>query len=177
MDRNNQTVARTVSGHKYVAGTDIEVVRLSEEVPPTITPAVVFAKDVLPHKLGIPVLWTDQYRDLYIGVAVLPNNDAILIYRASTNTPFNAYWAMAQNGVVSGDSGAPYVTVVKNRLVALGTWTTGGVSMGGGPSFANQVSAINTAIRSLGSTTQLSTIDFTGSPKVIQNTLPDPMFR
>src|ERR1017187_8107153 len=68
VDSNSQTVARTVSSHDYVAGTDIEVVRLAKEVPSTVTPAWVFATGSLAHKMGIPVLWTDQYRDLYIGV-------------------------------------------------------------------------------------------------------------
>ena len=177
VDNNNQTVARTVSGHESVTGTDIEVVRLTKEVPSTVTPALVFATDALPHKTGIPVLWTDQFRELYIGVGVLANNDSILVYQASTNTLFHAYWATAHNGVVSGDSGAPYMTVINNRLVAMGTWTSGGATRGGGSSFAGQVSAINTAITSLGSTTSLQTIDASGSPKVIQNSPPNPRFR
>ena len=123
------------------------------------------------------MLWTDQFRELYIGVGILANNDSILVYQASTNTPFNAYWATAHNGVVSGDSGAPYMTIINGRLVAMGTWTSGGATRGGGSSFESQVSAINTAIRSLGSTTTLQTIDRSGSPKVIQSSPPDPMFR
>lgn len=177
VDTNNQTVARTVSGHDYVAGTDIEVVRLTKEVPSTITPAVVFAIGALPHNMGIPVLWTDQYRDLYIGVAVLADNSSIVVHQASTTTPFNAYWGTVHGGVVSGDSGAPYMTVINGRLVAMGTWISGGSTKGGGSSFESQVSAINTVIRSLGSTTTLQTIDASGSPKAIQSQPPDPMFR
>jgi hypothetical protein len=177
VDTNNQTVARTVSGHDYVAGTDIEVVRLTKEVPSTITPAVVFAIGALPHNMGIPVLWTDQYRDLYIGVAVLADNSSIVVHQASTTTPFNAYWGTVHGGVVSGDSGAPYMTVINGRLVAMGTWISGGSTKGGGSSFESQVSAINTVIRSLGSTTTLQTIDASGSPKAIQSQPPDPMVR
>jgi len=177
VDNKNQTVARTVSGYQNVTGSDIEVVRLSKEVPSTITPASVFATDALTPNVRIPVLWTDQYRDLYIGVAVFPNNTSILVYQTSATTPFSSYWGTAHNGVVSGDSGAPYMTIINSRLVAMGTWTSGGPTSGGGSSFAGHVSAINSAIRALGSTTTLQTIDATGSPKVIQSSPPDPMFR
>jgi hypothetical protein len=177
VDSKNKTVERTVSGHQVVSGTDIEVVRLTKEVPSTITPALVFVTDALARNMRIPVLWTDQYRDLYIGVGDVANDASILVYQAPTTTPFNAYWGTVHDGVVSGDSGAPYMTIINGRLVAMGTWTSGGKTGGGGSSFAGQVSAINTAINSLGSTTTLQTIDLNGSPKVIQRSLPDPMFR
>ena len=177
VDNKNETVARTVSGHKVVTGTDIEVVRLTKTVPSTITPAAVFATGALTHNLRIPVLWTDQFRDLYIGVGVLANDASILVYQAPATNPFNAYWGTVHDGVVSGDSGAPYTTIINGRLVALGTWSSGGKTSGGGSSFAGQVSAINAAISSLGSTTTLQTIDLSGSPKVIQSSPPYPMFR
>jgi len=164
VDTNNETVARTVSGHQSVTGTDIEVVRLTKEVPATITPALVLARDALPLKVAIPALWTDQYRELYVGIAVLANNDTVLVYQASTNTPFNAYWATSHNGVISGDSGAPYMTIINGRLVAMGTWISGGSTRGGGPSFAGQVAAINRAIKALGSTTTLQTVDLSRFP-------------
>ncbi len=164
VDNNNQTVARTVSGHEHVTGTDIEVVRLTKEVPSTITPALVFAPGAFAHNIGIPVLWTDQFRDLYIGVATLADNTSILVHQASTTTPFNAYWGTVHGGVVSGDSGAPYMTIINGRLVAMGTWASGGSTRGGGSSFAGQVSGINTAIRALGSTTTLQTVDLSRFP-------------
>ena len=167
VDNDNRTVAMTVSGHQSVTGTDIEVVRLATKVPPTITPALVFATGTLPHNTtqnaiarhGIPVVWTDQYRELYVGVATLLNNDTVLVFQAAATTPFNSYWATVHNGVISGDSGAPYMTIVNGRLVAMGTWTSGGSTRGAGASFEGRVSAINTAIRDLGSATTLQTVD------------------
>jgi hypothetical protein len=167
VDNNDRTVAATISGHENITGTDIEVVRLAAKVPPTITPALVFATGTLPHNTtqagmahhGIPAVWTDQYRELYVGVATLVNNDTVLIFQAAATTPFNSYWATVHNGVVSGDSGAPYMTIVNGRLVAMGTWTSGGSTRGGGSSFEGHVSAINTAIRDLGSATILQTVN------------------
>ena len=167
VDNTNQTVAVAVSGHQNVPGTDIEVVRLAKKVPPSIMPAWVFATGSFGHDIsrnattlhGIPVLWTDQYRELYIGIGTLLGDSALLVYQASEATPFHSYWATAHNGVVSGDSGSPYMTVFNGRLVALGTWSSGGATRGGGSSFEAQVSAINSAITALGSTTTLQTVD------------------
>jgi hypothetical protein len=167
VDNSNRTVAMTVSGHQNVTGTDIEVVRLAAKVPPTITPALVFATGTLPHDItqnemahhGIPVVWTDQFRELYVGVAIAVDNKTVLVYQAGKTTPLNSYWAVGRGGVVSGDSGAPYMTIINGRLIALGTWLSGGSARGGGPSFEGQVSAINAAIKDLGSTTTLQTVN------------------
>jgi len=167
VDNKNQTVAMTVSGHQSIAGTDIEVVRLTKDVPSTITPAAVFGtgaftqntSQITVARYGIPVLWTDQYRELYIGIATLAGSSSIVVYQARAATPFNSYWASGHTGVVSGDSGAPYMTIINGRLVVMGTWQSGGSTRGGGSSFEAQVSAINSAITALGSTTTLQTVD------------------
>src|SRR6266404_8847740 len=105
VDNTNQTVVVGVLRHQGVAGTDIEVVRLTEKVPSSITPALVFATGSIAHSV-MPALWTDQYRELYVGVAV-PGKDFVTVAQVA-GSPFNSYWATGHNGVVSGDSGAPY---------------------------------------------------------------------
>ena len=167
VDNKNQTVAMTVSGHQAVAGTDIEVVRLAKPVPSTITPASVFAAGAFTQnssqigvaRHGIPVLWTDQFRELYIGIGTLAGSSSIVVYQPRAATPFNSYWGTGRGGVISGDSGAPYMTIINGRLVAMGTWSSGGATSGGGSSFEAQVSAINSAITALGSTTTLQTVN------------------
>ena len=161
VDNTNQTVAMSVLRHQGVAGTDIEVVRLTERVPPSITPALVFATGSIAHSV-MPVLWTDQYRELYVGVAV-PGKDFVTVAQVA-GSPFNSYWATVHDGVVSGDSGAPYMTVVNGRLVALGTWITGGATRGGGSSFESRVAEINAVIKELGSSTRLQTVSPSGNP-------------
>ncbi len=150
----------SVSGHQQVAGTDIEVVRLTKDVPSTITPAAVFAtgaftqnsSQIAVARYGIPVLWTDQFRELYIGIGSLAGSSSVVVYQSRAATPFNSYWGTSRGGVISGDSGAPYMTIINGRLVAMGTWSSGGATRGGGSSFESQVSAINAAVKDLSAT-------------------------
>jgi hypothetical protein len=167
VDNRNQTVAATVAGHRQIGRTDIEVVRLAKKVPMTIMPAIVLTTDSSTHtnapdmhnRYWVPSLWTDQFRELYIGVTFLAGNSTAFVHQTSTSTPFSSYWATGRGGVVGGDSGAPYMTIINGRLVALGTWTTGGKDQGGGSSFADQVPAINAVIKALGSGTTLETVN------------------
>jgi hypothetical protein len=167
VDNSNRTVAGTVSGHQQVSGTDTEVVRLTKNVPSSITPALVFATGSFGHDSarngttlhGIPVLWTDQFRELYIGIGAVAGSSAVVVFQASEVTPFHAYWGTGRGGVISGDSGAPFLTVINGRLVAMGTWSSGGSTRGAGSSFESQVSAIDAAIKALGSTTTVETVN------------------
>lgn len=118
----------------------------------------------------IPAIFTNQFRTLkvqtlreeydshsYLGTEVLITN---LGTTFGKSTPYYQWSSTTTDSVgnavvVGGDSGDPLMTVVNGKLVALGTWHFSQTA----PDISSNITAINTAISSLGSSYPLTTID------------------
>src|ERR1035437_8188160 len=178
---DNTTVAMNVSGHVNVSGTDLEVVKLSSDVPSGITPvkildtgtagtvlgptasslAIISEGNKMTAKAivsaGLPTVFTNQNRTLHMGLLAEFSPSSVLIVLPDSNHPNTAQYVSWYSPVVSGASGDPAFLVINWKLVALGDWWTSNLVAGANTSnIMTSVSAINSAITSLGSTHSLN---------------------
>lgn len=160
------TISRNVVDKAFVSGADICLMKLDSDVPSTITPAKVFAAGAVPEtKMTtvalnydlMPVLYTNQFRILRIGVLNTTSNLYSVGIIASTTSPIRDWYS----NIVPGDSGTPVFTSINGQTVAIGTWS---FSSGQGFYIPNYISQINATMTALGSPYQLSTIDLSGFP-------------
>ena len=175
VDKNNNVYSSTIANEESIGGTDIAVLHLTTPMPPSITPADVFASTTFFHNISsaaitqevIPAIVTNQSRTLGIRLLqsvkpIIGPDTYIVQLLASQNGVAPPSWPYANwyYGVVNGDSGSPAFTIVNGTLVALGNWT-GGDNM---PDLSYYTSQINSIMTALGSSYQLTTVNLSGFP-------------
>lgn len=138
---------------------DITIGLLSSDVPETIS----FAK-VLPDNWAtkfpsisdisarIPAIGIDQEEKATIQDWAYHTNTSV-----SNAIPSDAKRLSLYENKIVGDSGNPEFIIINNEPVLLTVWTSGGP--GGGTAIANQKTAINSMMTSLGGGYQLTEID------------------
>lgn len=160
----NTTISRTIISNTNVPGTDIAVLRLSSDLPGTITPCKVFSSTAFNNSISttsiaytdIPVIFTNQFRTLRIGkLGNNPYSGGILtIIRPTISINYYNWYSEP----IGGDSGAPAFAIVNNQAVLLGNWW-GDTTMS---NISNYISQINAKITASGSSYSLTTVDLSG---------------
>lgn len=173
------TITRSVSSSMNIAGTDIQVARLNTP----LTYGVTFAKVLTSSSTGIygsvtdgnkitnsavnynpiPAVFIPQDRKIYIGtVPSLFSNTFSLTtpYKICNSSDYTGKYGGWYRLIVGGDSGTPSYFIINNEAVAIGVW----YSSCAPSNISRSVAAINTAMTSLGSAYQLTTVDLSGFP-------------
>jgi hypothetical protein len=149
----NAVVSRTISGSTVQVGsTDIEIGKLSADVT-----SCSFAKVLSPTQeallVGAPILFLDQNQSAFVGdisSVTYDTGGGIGIHAIqSSDSSRSAFWKL----YVSGDSSHPAYVILDGEAVLLGAAYSAGNSW---PSVAQNVTAINSAMTSLGGGYQLT---------------------
>ena len=159
VDNSNVVTSRTISATTNIAGSDIQLYQLNSVVASGITFASVLPanyRSYLPQpQYGYPCVFTNQSRTMQIGdLWIIPPAPTEVGIQQSTNTARAAWWS----SVISGDSGSPAFMIIGGILVLICTWHTSNLNNdASGPSVADYITQINTALTAFGSSYQLTT--------------------
>jgi hypothetical protein len=130
-------------------GGDVDVVRFTSPAPASIKYYPILSLPALNRfvESGTPVFYIDQNQQ---GFVAETNGGAFSLQQGTGDrAPF---W----KSVISGDSGHPVFAVLGDELALIGTFF--GITFG--PAVSNYIADINTAIGSLGSSAELTFLDF-----------------
>lgn len=149
---------RTVLSVATITGTDILIARLDSDVPAGIAVAKVLPatwRTKAPSlAYGLPIAHVNQFKKLnvldWFNCAL--GNEAYV--RAPTDSKRLEFYA----GVINGDSGSPAGLIIGTEFVLLGCWHTQTTF----PMLADNITAINAAITTLGGGGSLTTFDISG---------------
>lgn len=168
VDANNNQYARycaTPLDTVQIGTTDIQVLKLSEPLPPAIRPAKILPKSAYyGNRVNlksniisggiIPTVVTNQFNQAGIHAVSSMGASNSMIQSAM---PLLQPWYF---DIINQDSGSPYFTIVNGELIVLGTFFDG--FGGSGPNISWYKDEINIAITALGSQTKLTEVDLSG---------------
>lgn len=138
VDRQNNTVARTITDVQEMGSTDLMVDTLDNDLPASITPAAVLPA-TLPVGLSLlklPSFYTNQFREGHVADIV---QEGGAIWINSSTVPQRAPWTVTPNPAIAGDSSSPYFLILGGRVVLLGCFFSAG---GGAPNPGTNIAAI-----------------------------------
>lgn len=173
------TISRTISSSMSSGSFDLWVSRLSSDISSS-TDGVTFAKVFQSDAFGItgstqegtkltktllayqsvPVVFIPQSKNLYIGNITGIDYLGMSIKGSDSLCPITNAYTSWSSAIFGGDSGTPAYMIVNNTAVALGTWSTHCQTS----DISHNITAINTAMTTLGSAYQLTTVDLSSFP-------------
>ena len=162
VDNVNNVSTRTITSGMRVGSTDIYVQKLDSPVstsfsttmfhPAAILPANYSSK--IPNVSGIPVMMYDpntSYRKLFVGEWTAISGGNVVVHQPPSGLYQNWYSPPSGNC-----AGSPCFIQLGEQLILLTQWSSfNGVDESYGPSLADNITGINSAITTLGSTSQL----------------------
>ncbi len=164
VDDIGQRIYRTITSGLRVGSTDIYVQRLDFELPTTpfantnFNPAKVLPSNYaskIPDVSGIPVMMYDpnvNERKLFVGEWTAVSGGSVVVNQPPSGLYQNWYSPPSGNC-----TGSPCLIQLGEQLILLTLWSSfNGVNQSQGPSIADNITGINSAITTLGSTHQLS---------------------
>jgi hypothetical protein len=138
----NATVTATISAITRIGSTDLAIVTFSADLPSTITPAMVMPA-TLPIDfsfVGCPVLYTDQYRKVYVAEVTSTSSEATSGWGLQSAAAANrTAWTKSGPAAV-GDSSNPYGLIIAGRFVLSGAFYNAG---GHGPDVGANATAVS----------------------------------
>ena len=152
---NDGTIhTRTIAARVQIGTSDICVGKLDSDLPPSITHAKVPPANLSEYfegSLRVAAVGLDQEdhascRDL-----------TSMSYSMRFSTPIDPIRLLYYEAVINGDSGDPGFMLINNEIVLLTTWTYGGA--GSGSKIHTQLTEINDALASMGSTHTVDVVD------------------
>lgn len=171
-DGNNVTYLRTIATTSKLMNTDIQVARLSSDLPASIHPAKTFPFPIFgttspatsyvtydaQNLRNIPLVYTNQFRTFRIGTLLM--QPAVSggglwgeqpIFNNNSSDPFYAWYSP----IIVGDSGSSSFLIINGEAIVLGVWSSETIPT----DIANYQTYINTVISLMGSSHTIQTAD------------------
>jgi hypothetical protein len=146
-----------------IPGTDIAIMRLNTTLPVSVTPAELLPanfRSYLPtlNGQGVPILCTNQFRTIFIRNWLFdPAGQELQIYSEQSGSPYFSW----TGNVIVGDSGSPSFAIFGSDVAFLTCWHSGL----GGPTWIDNLAAINAAMATLGGGSYMvQTVDLSAYP-------------